>query len=266
MIRFREHLLLAFTLALSAVFATRLVAPTYLPLGARDWMVLAAVGKIFLLGLGAVASWSASALFPPETGVRRAWRSLGFGLASFGVGQSILAVYQIGSGVSAPFPSPAEIFYLAAYPFLIASLFGFVSACREGGWPLGEPAEDRRRMFWTAFIAFLAVAPALVPIARSQDSLLAKAINLTYPLLDLALLAPAWLVLRVALRLLGGQVQRVWLALFSGAFALILGDLAFSYLASFAAPALDPAVDVLYILSYGAFALAPLAQRSIASS
>ncbi len=264
--RLVERLTLAATLALALAFALRGVAPSALMLDAHGWIVLAAVGKITLLAIGSLAAQRASTLFPRGSGARRSWLSLGFGLASFGIGQTILAVYQLGSGVSAPFPSPAEIFYLAAYPFLISSLLSFVRACRDSGWPLGDPTADRRRMLLAALVAFAFVAPALVPIVRSDDSWLAKAINLTYPLLDLALLAPAWLVLRVALRLQGGRLQRVWLALFLGAFALIVGDITFSYLASFTLPALDPAVDVLYILSYGAFALAPLAQRSIASS
>ena len=40
-----------------------------------------------------------------------------------------------------PFPTLGDIFYVLAYPFLIAALLVFLNAYREAGLPMGSLAE-----------------------------------------------------------------------------------------------------------------------------
>ncbi len=255
--------LIAGTSIVVGLFALRALAPTALPWPDPVWNWLAMLSKILLLGLG--SGFALRAMWRLRDGgqIPRAWLFLGIGTLSFLVGQLMLGRQLLG-GVDLPFPSPAEAFFLAAYPFLIASQFTFVRALRHSGWPLGEPNENRRRMLLIAGFSLILVLPALQPIALSGGPLLDRAINVAYPLLDIVLLAPAVIVLRVAFGLRGGRAQRVWLALILGVVGLALGDVLFAYLTSLSFASLDPVVDLLYLLAYGAFALAPLSQLALA--
>ncbi len=259
----REIALIAGTLLLAALFVIKAVAPFALSWSEATWNWLEMTPKILLEGLCAAMAFRAAWCFRAEGPIRRAWLSLGLGSLSFLGGQLILAESQLLRGVDLPFPSPAEAFYLAAYPFLIASQFAFVHAVRQSGWPLGAPNEDRRRMLLVAGFALIAVLPALQPIALAAGPLLERAINVVYPLLDIVLLAPAVIVLRVAYGLRGGRAQRVWLALMVGVVCLVLADVLFAYWTSLKIAALDPVVHLLFLLAYGAFAWAPLAQLAL---
>lgn len=260
-----SRLVLAVTALAVALYLLRTVAPTLLPLTPRGWFIMGAIGKLAFQAIAVAASWAAaSRLFGGEDGIGRAWRFLAVGLAGFFLGQAVLAYHQISRGQAAPFPSVADVFFLLGYPFLIAALDRFVVSFRAAGWPLGEPSADRRRMLTVAAIGLVVLAPLLVPILRSSDEALPKAINLAYPLLDLALLAPAWLVLQVAQKLSGGAVRRVWWNLFIGVAALVASDVAFGYISSLGFKGLEPIMDALYFVGYGSLALAPLAQHSLA--
>ncbi len=245
------------------LFALRALAPAALPWSDPVWNWLAMLSKTLLLGLGAGFALRAVWRFRDGGQIPQAWLFLGLGTASFLVGQLMLG-RQLLRGIDLPFPSPAEVFFLAAYPFLIASQFAFVRALRQSGWPVGEPSENRRRMLLVAGFSLMLVLPALQPIALSGGPLLDRAINVAYPLLDIVLLAPAVIVLRVAFGLRGGRAQRVWLALILGVAGLAFGDVLFAYLTSLSFASLDPVVDLLYVLAYGAFALAPLSQLALA--
>lgn len=258
--RVREVWLIAVTLLAVCLFALRAMAPAALPLSELAWRSLAMSVKLLLQALGGVLAIAAARRFPVAVHIRRAWLGLAAGSFAFLLGQLVLADYQLRRGVDVPFPSPAEAFFLLAYPFLVASQLGFVRAFREAGWPFGGPNEDQRRMLMVAGFALIAVLPALQPIALSAGPLLDRAISVAYPLLDIVLLAPAVLLARVALGPRGGRTRRVWLALVAGVVGLVLGDVLFAYQTSLDLAALDPVVDLLYLLAYGAFALAPLYQ------
>ncbi len=262
----REAGLIAATLTVAGLFALRALSPKALSWPDATWNWLAMVSKLLLEALGAVLAFAASRHFPGADHVRRAWLGLAAGSLSFLGGQLMLADYQLLRGIDVPFPSPAEAFFLAAYPFLIASQLGFVRAFRQAGWPFGEPHEDQRRMMMVAGFALILVLPALQPIARSSEPLLDRTISVAYPLLDIVLLAPALLLARAAYGLRGGRAQRVWLALVAGIVCLVLGDILFAYQTSLHFAALDPVVDLLYLLAYGAFAVAPLDQLTLAKT
>lgn len=75
--------------------------------------------------------------------------------------------------------------------------------------------------------------------------------SVAYPVLDFILLLPLALLLRIALRLRGGEVEYVWLTLFSGFLLLCLGDILFAHFQALGQQHLDSLVDAVYILSYG---------------
>src|SRR3977135_2061768 len=59
---------------------------------------------------------------------RIAWTLFALSAASWGIGEVIWSVYEVGLGVSVPFPSSADAGFLLAIPLAVAGVFAFTSA------------------------------------------------------------------------------------------------------------------------------------------
>lgn len=218
--------------------------------------------KVLFLFLGALYAWRCSRLFEPGNPARPTWRFLSLGMAGFFLGQSTLAGYQLVRG-DTPFPSPADVFYLLAYPPL---LLGFVSAIRAYeavGYPVGTAKE--RWVLGLATGAVLAVVAVIVlrPILAAPATPLERFLNGAYPVLDLVSLVPVVLLLRIALRFRGGSVVRVWIAVLVGFLFLSTGDVVFGYFTSMGYAKLDPFVHVTFVWAYIAFSYGAVEQHRL---
>jgi hypothetical protein len=206
---------------------------------------IASLFKLACLLAGAMWAFACRDLLEAGNPARPAWFLLSLGLLSMFAGQLCLAPFQIVSGET-PFPGPGDIFYLLAYPFLISALFVFLNAYREAGLPLGPAVE---RVGLTAAVAVLA-ALTLRPVAATPGPLLDRILTIAYPALDLVLLVPLALLLRMALRLRGGHAGEVWLLLLTGFVFMCAGDICFAYFQSHGEEHLDPFVHATFILAY----------------
>lgn len=221
---------------------------------AQMWWI-GGLSKVALLGIALVLIARTLPRFTAGTTSRRAWTLLLGGLAGFWIGQAYILGYQLVRSVSVVFPSPAEIFFVAAYPLLIAALFAFLKAYDESGLPVGQPSERRRIGWITTGLCLLVAYPLLAPTLKAPVPALEKSLNTLYPLLDFALLVPAVLLFRTALRFRGGAIARIWIAILSGVFLLCWGDVLFAYFTAWDLPWLDPALDAIFIACYGCIAL-----------
>jgi hypothetical protein len=241
------------------VVAGRLVGLSSWPAdsGMAGW---AAIPKLGFLALAALLAASVTRRFEAGNPARPTWLALTIGLSAAFFGQLCLAPYQL-SGSEAPFPSLADPFFLISYPLFAAMLAVSIRAYGLSGivrvraaelWPLG---------FAVLALCAIGLWPLLRPILAAPDPALKKALNLSYPALDVLLLVPAILLLRITLPLRGGKVWRVWAALLLGFGLTLAGDLLFAYQTSLSFGRIDPLVHLAYIGSYGCFALAVIRQR-----
>jgi len=90
----------------------------------------------------------------------------------------------------------------------------------------------------------------LRPVAATPGPLLDRMLSIAYPALDLVLLVPLVLLLRIALRLRRSHAGEVWLLLLSGFVFLCAGDICFAYFQSLGEERLDPFVHATFILAY----------------
>jgi len=248
-----------FVLALAGLpalaFLGHVVSPGSVPyrlwLDAQGLLVLGALAKLSLL-LGA-AAWALAVArhLDAQSPMRSAWLLLGAGLLSMLAGQVCLAPYQLLWRIPSPFPSLADVFFVAAYPLLIAALSRFGSAFEESGFaPSAGPGARRRALLPALGLGVLAV-PVVWPVIAAGRPPLETGLNLMYPFLDLLLLAPAVSLLRVSLGLRGGAIWPVWGGLLAGFGFLAGGDLLFGYFSSLEQAHLESVVDVLFIAAYG---------------
>lgn len=162
------------TLGIAAAIAHFLV-----PGGASSWLYLG-------IGVCGVAS--------VLTGVRwhRAdyptpWYLFASGLALFLVGDAIFYFYKIVREVDRPFPSAADAFYLASYPFLVAGLLLLIRR--------RDPGRDRSSLIDAAIVStgmgLLSWVYLMVPAGAPGQPLLDRLISVAYPLMDIVLLSVA---------------------------------------------------------------------------
>jgi hypothetical protein len=251
---------------LAALFLPQLVLPGAAlyrdVLTPRVVLFLVAPLKILFLFLGAVfaaRSWSS---FEDRNPVRGAWLLLAIGLGAYAVAQSILAFHQFTRDVT-PFPSLADAFFVPATVLVAASLFVFVRVYRAAGLEVAQASEVGvvSSLALGFFAVFFFVAGR--PVLESDASTLERALNLAYPALDMVMLVPAALLLRMARQMRGGSLWKVWMTLLVGLFFLAAGDIGFAFFTTLGQASLDPLLDLFYAWSYVLVARAAATQCGI---
>jgi hypothetical protein len=216
---------------------------------------VAAVSKMFLLGAAALFSYrNSTGLSSGHEPVAAAWRRLAMGWLMYFFGQACLGWYQLWRGGTAPYPSIGDLFFLASYPFFFAALSGFLHAYRDAGYAVDTSAAQGRLAAYVSVGCLAVAVPLLHPAAVAPTRAAETALNLAYPLLDLALVVPVVLLVRMAVAFRGGEVARIWGCILAGFAFMCAGDVLFGYFSALGRVGLDPFVHATYILSYGLIA------------
>ena len=244
----------AFTIAgtAAAVVSVAFVAWTALRLGgdsatiAVDDIGEAVAALIAAFSCGLAAFWASGR-------TRLAWALFAASAASWGIGEVVWSIYEVGLGVSVPFPSAADVGFLLAIPFAVAGVFAFTSS------------PSRLTTRGEALLAGAIVALSLLFVAwalglgqvyeMSSASAPARLIGLAYPVGDIVTITVLVLALRRARRT---ELARKFLLL-GGLASAALADSAFAYLtASGSYGAIGSLLDAGWVIGYLLIALAPL--------
>jgi len=182
-----------------------------------------------------------------------AWALFAASATSWGIGEVVWSVYEVGLGVSVPFPSAADAGFLLAIPLSVAGVFAFTSA------------PSRLTTRGEALLAGAIIAASLVFVAwslglravydSSSASPAAQLIGLAYPIGDIVTITVLVLALRRARR---GE-RGCMLLLLGGLAANAFADSAFAYLtANGSYEAIGSLLDAGWVVGYLLIALAPL--------
>jgi len=159
------------------------------------------------LGAAAVVLWRAAVV----EAERRAWIALGLGMLLWALGQTYYSVVLYYAS-PAPFPSPADVLFLAFYP---ASFVALVLLLRTRVAQL-EPLAWVDGLIGALAVAGVAAALIFPPVLEALGgSPLGVAVSLAYPCMDLVLLG----LLSGAFAALKWRVEGTWLLI---AVALLL--------------------------------------------
>jgi hypothetical protein len=238
----------------------------YARLAGDPLIYLGTLTKLVLLALAGALAVACAARFEAGNPARPAWRLLSTGLLLLFLGQLSLAPYQLFLRIPIPFPSWGDIFFVLAYPLLIASVIACIHAYDAAGFPTGSRAGKLALGLGVAAASAITGIVILGPVVAAPAPLLEKLLNVFYPVMDFVLLVPTALLIRMTLLFRGGRVWKVWLAVLGGFVFLALGDILFSYLQALGHQKLDPLVDATYIVAYGLLAKGLVYQRELLSS
>src|SRR6266571_2835737 len=115
--------------------------------------------------------------------LRLAWALLAASAASWGLGEVVWSVYEVGMGIAVPFPSAADVGFLGAIPFAIAGILAFADT------PRGTSTGIRLwldRAIVALSLLFVGWGLGLSQVYFSSGSTLsARLIGLAYPVGDI---------------------------------------------------------------------------------
>ena len=183
---------------------------------------------------------------------RAGWALLSASSFAWAAGETVWSYYDLGRGVQVPFPSLADVGFLAAVPLAIAGLLRFPCAARSR-------ASDLRGLLDGLLIGgsvfFVSWVTVLGPLYRHhQGGVLTQSVSLAYPVSDIVI---ASLVVILATR--PGTQNRMSLGLvLIGMLAFALADSSFAYLTTVKSYGIGNVLDTGWVVGYFLIALGAL--------
>ena len=185
--------------------------------------------------------------------VRVAWGLIGLSALSWFAGEVVWSIYEVGLGMSVPFPSAADAGFLLAIPLAVGGVLAFPSAPGRIT-TRGKAIVDA--IIVTLSLIFVSWALGLGNVYRtSADEPVAQLIGAAYPASDVVIIGVLLLVMRRATMAQRGSMVLVVLGFASNAVA----DSAFAFLtAAGQYGALGSLLDAGWVVGFLLIALAPL--------
>jgi hypothetical protein len=222
-------------------------------------LVFGNIAKIFSLLISALCLTFTTNAYTPGERAKRAWTFLSSGMWIWFFAQAIFAQYKIVLGIS-PYPSIADIFFVAAYIPLLAGLIILVLDFRSTGLPMGSRNSYLIQIIVLAIFYVVLFFKWLQPLTMNQDPLETKFLNVGYPTIDFILFSLTSVLIRISWALRGGSLAKTYVALALGFVLIAIADIIFAYKPI-------PIIDILFFSAYFLSALAGLYQfRAMRSS
>jgi len=155
------------------------------------------------------------------------------GSLAWGLGNVIWSYYNFFVGISAPYPSLADIGFVVAIPLWLVGVINLSRA--TGAWVALKEKRGKWLLGLTPFVVGVVSYYLLVTIARggvlfdTSDALLKLLLDLAYPLGDVLIATIILVIFGLSARYLGGRYQASLLTIFVGFVAMYFADFIFSY-------------------------------------
>jgi hypothetical protein len=179
--------------------------------------------------------------------LRQGWLLMAASCGAWGAGMAVWSAYESIGGREVPFPSLADVGYLAAVPLAVAALLAFPTAPQRKAAQIRTVADG---ILIGASLLIVSWIVALGPVVRSGGTgLLADVIGIAYPLGDVVM-ATIVLYAIVRSRLASPLGRATVLLLCGGLLASAVSDSGFSYLALQKSYASGSRIDVGWFIGY----------------
>ena len=152
----------------------------------------------------------------------RIWVYLTAGLFVWLLGEITWTVYALALSVTVPYPSIADLFWIAGYFPLAFALYRYLVPFKEA-----LPLKKILTATGIGLLADLGVFAILIgPILTIETEPVAQVFDLAYPFLDMMLLGMS---IAGMLMFFPGRISRFWVWLNLGFILIVIADLLFSY-------------------------------------
>jgi hypothetical protein len=194
---------------------------------------------------------------------RPAWLLLAAWLGCFSVGEAILGFYQHALGRTPPIPSAGDAFFLLGYSMLIVGASTFVRVYLGSGLPVGPRKEPLVVAAITIPLVAVVGYLCLRPIASTPRPFGEAFVAIVYPVLDLVVLVPTAILVRITSHFHGGRVWTVWGSILLGFVVLCVADVLFAYATLAGLTGFDPLLTVTFVGGYALTAYGAAAQYEL---
>jgi hypothetical protein len=177
------------------------------------------IGEAVAAGIASVACIWASRQARGKD--RLGWTLMGISAGLWGAGEAVWSYYEVGRGIAVPYPSLADVGFLAAVPFAVAGIRSF--------WSDAKGTSSRWRVWFDGVIVGIALtstAWAFGLKAVWQSSSSTKILDLAYPVSDIVIGTILILAIRRASQQQAGRMA----FLLAGVALYSIADSAFAYL------------------------------------
>ncbi|NLF41171.1 MAG: hypothetical protein GX587_00580 [Bacteroidales bacterium] len=200
---------------------------------------------------------------------KKAWLSIFIGIATYTTAELIYAVLELvlKLDMDVVYPSLADYFWVIAYiPLLIGILMMFF-VYKKSGFPMGKPAYYVTISIISLLIMVLVIYFLLIPIVLDDEtSLLAKIFYLFYPIGDVLVLIPVFLLMYITSLFGKGALSKPWKYLAIGFFIFTVADILYAYLDWQGLYGSGSYIDLLFNSGYMFIGLAGLYQKELVES
>jgi len=196
------------------------------------WWLTASTDVLFVLTSGVTAVYAllvvmedrrdVTALTHLRQRLRRVHMGFFLAILLWFAGEFTWLIYEVILGVRIPYPSIADVFYLAGYVPALVSIVGFMMIFRK----LVTFSKEIVSILVGLLIIGVTAAFLLYPLSISSSPAFVKVFDLAYPLLDAVLVA---LVMMRLIAFVGTSIGKPWIWIFSGLFLYSFADIMFSW-------------------------------------
>jgi hypothetical protein len=229
------------------------------------WWLGASTDVLFVLVSGMTAAFGLLVVredrkgAPSLTHLRLRLRRVHFGfflaILLWFLGECTWTVYAVILGVQVPYPSIADVFYLAGYIPAFIAILGFMRIFQRLVTPL--------KKIVSALVGLLILGVTtvflLTPLSVSSSPVFVKVFDLAYPVLDAVLMA---LVTTRLITFIGTSLGRPWTWVFCGLLLYSFADIMFSWGTLVGWYYSGHPIELLWLYGYLAFALGFNRQRT----
>jgi PAS domain S-box-containing protein len=184
---------------------------------------------------------------------RLGWSLLAASAATWCAGEIVWSVYEVGMGVSVPFPSAADAGFIGAMPLAVAGVLFFFSPARGTSTSFRLWLDGAIILLALFFVSWTLGLKSVFDDV--SDPLLEKSVSMAYPLGDIVI----GTILVLAIRRARDEAHGRLLLLLGGLAANSLADSAFAYLTGTGAyGSVGSVLDVGWVAGYLMIGLAAL--------
>lgn len=195
--------------------------------------------------------------------IKLAWVMIFMGIILYFLGESIYAILEIGFHVdmNETYPSVADYFWSIGYIPLFTGVIVMYTGYKKSGFSLGIKWVYIGIISVFIIILFIVIKLLLWPIIiDTETTFLAKFFYLFYPLADILLIFPTFILIYITSLFGKGCISKPWKYLSLGFLSFTFADLIYSYLVWQDLYGINNMIDIAWNFGYLLFGLAGLYQ------
>jgi hypothetical protein len=176
------------------------------------------------------------------------------GLLCLFIGELLFFLFQFVFHIN-PFPSVADIFYLAAYPLLLAGLLREITLHHVSWRDLSKLVLALVLLLMVALVFIVAYFGVFLAY-NPGDAVINNSIAIAYGIADLMLIVPSLFILNMALDYRGGKLFNSWILILLALIFMMAGDILFAIFRDKYTSLIRPYtfIDLTWVASYLFFA------------